>query len=152
MKALEIALLIIPAIAYALWNGRNGVEHPNTKQVINVCLIMFWSAIGIRLFEVYILNSSSLAKDWKEYLSIYSPMWAVSITGYALIFPYAFNWYWFNKTTFIRKIPALKVTYILSHLSKTAIPDRWFLKYNVHYLVRLGLYVVLFGLSLWWFI
>ncbi len=40
LKILEIIILIVPAVSYALWNGRNGVNHPAVKQVIIVSAIM----------------------------------------------------------------------------------------------------------------
>ncbi len=86
---------------------------------------------------------------------------SVSITGFGLIFPYAFNYRWWRKITFSNNLhvwvsqEALRrdhIRYTLRHLSKTATPDKWFIKYNVHWLVRLLLYITLFTLSVIWFV
>lgn len=157
MKLLEILLLVLPITAWALWNDRNGDEHKTSNDIFWECVFVIWMPILIRVFQVIVLQYPD-AKSLPEWLSIYLPMYAVSITGFGLIFPYAFNWMWFNKTMkyssimYKCKISRLRVNYILTHLSQTAMPDKWFIKYNVHYLVRLSLYVTLFGLSVYWFI
>lgn len=141
MKLLEILILIVPAVVYALWNGRNGVNHPAIKQVIIVSAI-----IGIvQLCQFSFPHEYSLLMYVKGVL--------VSITGYALIFPYAFNWYWFNKQYSNTDLEhGNRLSYILNHLSKTAIPDKWFIKYKISWQVRLIGYLVLFIASIVWFI
>src|SRR5690348_8119897 len=136
IKLLEILILIIPAVSYALWNGRNGVKHPAYKQVITVGVI-----IGLcQLFQFFFVHHD-------YFLSTYLKGCLVSITGYGLFFPYMFNWIWGIKAVFWSKEPFIdKLNYVLQRLSSTAIPDRYFIKYNVHWLVRLLIYVTLFVL------
>ena len=147
---IEILILIIPPVAYALWNGRNGIKHPSYLQVAVVTIIMMSCAIGISTYE--------LLTAWPE--RIHSLRWvhikclAVSITGMGLFFPPLMNWvlgarkniFWGHDGLFWDK-----VVHCLDKLSPTAWPDRLFLKFRVHWAVRLGVYLTLFIISVIWF-
>lgn len=142
MKILEILFLIVPVTAWALWNDRNGDDHKTSNDIIWECVIMFLCSEVIAYIEGFHIAFKAML---------------VSITGFGLIFPYLFNWHWWNKNRMgdwmIHQLYAgAKKEYILTHLSKTALPDRWFLKYNISWQVRLIGYLVLFTASVIWFI
>lgn len=160
MKALEIALLIIPAVLWKLWKDRNGTVHPNNEPIV-VWIIMCVSTALSGLIEIsYTTSIHDMINQHHYSWFLILKCLSISITGYALIFPYAFNVMWsfkyhnyndladkLSNTTILKD----RLKYVLTHLSETAIPDKYFLKYNVHWLVRLLLYVTLFSLSLYWF-
>lgn len=150
MKLLEILLLIIPAIFWKLWKDRNGTVHPNYD-----LLKAWWIMLGFILVDRFIFHHYQHIATNYDALIFVSKHALVSITGYALIFPYAFNWYWYSKNrVFVMDkidIFKFKLHYTLRQLSPTAIPDQWFLKYNIHWAVRLAIYIALFVGSLIWF-
>jgi hypothetical protein len=145
MKLLEILLLIIPPLAWKLWKDRNGTKHPN-HDLIYVALRMTIAVFIIRVCHFKI-------DTFIDSLTLASKCYAVSITGFGLLFPYAFNFMWYQKYFSRYTILAPdRWYYVLNHLSETAIPDKYFLKYNVHWTVRLGVYIALFVLALIMFI
>lgn len=151
MIALEILLLFTPAMVYALLNGRNGLKHPNPSQVKNVAYIMFLSASVVRFGALY-FELIPFAKTVYEALLWYLKAFLVAITGYGLFFPPLMNFvltrknmFW-NYGTFWHK-----VKYCLDHLSPTAWPDKFFLKYRIGWKTRLIGYVALFVCSILWF-
>jgi hypothetical protein len=146
---IEILILIIPPVAYALWNGRNGISHPAVKQVLWVTIIMMSCAIGISTYE--------LATQWP--IKMASLRWvhikclAVSITGYGLFFPPLMNFVLMKVSLKnIHRVEWDDIRYCLDHLSPTAWPDRLLLKLRVHWAVRLGVYFGLFLVALIWFV
>jgi hypothetical protein len=148
---LEILILIIPPVAYALWNGRNGLKHPNYRQARTVAYIMFFSVTFVRFIALW-NGSIPFAKDVSDVLTWYLKAFVVSITGMGLFFPPLMNWvltrknmFW-NYGTFWHK-----VKYCLDHLSPTAVPDKYFLKWGIPWQIRLAIYLTLFILSVIWF-
>lgn len=146
MKLLiECSLLILPELIYALWNGRKGIKHPAVLQTLWVANIMMIVAIGVSTYEYFTAYPGS----WNHLRWVTIKCLAVAITGYGLLFPLAFNWMWYSKFDSSHRMT--KTQYILDHLSPTAIPDKYFLKYRIHWGVRLGLYLGLFVGSVLWF-
>jgi len=145
MKLIEILILIIPPVAYALWNGRNGIKHPAYLQVALVTIIMMSCAICIITYELH--------TAWPERIQslkwVYIKCLAVSITGMGLFFPPLMNWVLIRHNKWTVKY---RIIHSLNRLSPTAWPDRLFLKYNVHWAVRLGIYLTLFTISVIWFL
>ena len=140
MKLLSILLLVIPPIAYALWNGRNGISHPARDQVIVVGIIMLVSSFWIGVSEM-------------SWLMIVKAL-AVSYAGYLLFFPPLMNAVRLNKT--LKKVhlkwDRYDIIWCLSHLSDTAIPDKWKLYRAIPWPVRLGVYLALFVVAVLWFV
>lgn len=148
IRFLEILFLIIPVTAWALWNDRNGDEHKTINDIFWEQFIMVSCSIIVRFIEFGSPNTLDSSIFFVKCLT-------VSVTGFGLIFPYAFNWYWYCKNrvfvmTLDEKLKWI-MYYVLTHLSGKAWPDRVFLKYNIHWAVRLAMYIVLFGVSVYWF-
>lgn len=148
---LECSALILPALIYALWNGRKGLKHPNFEQVKNVACIMILCITGVRFLALY-KGWEHFAANIPEVLWWYLKAFLVAITGYGLFFPPLMNFvltrknmFW-NYGTFWHK-----VKYCLDHLSPTAWPDRWFLKFKISWWLRLAIYLTLFIGSVIWF-
>ncbi len=143
IKLIEILILIVPAVSWKLCKDRNGTTHPNNEPTM-VLLIMV----------VCVFIVAALPHSHKTGLYYFECL-SVSITGYALIFPYAFNFYWYSKNRiFIMSITnklKYKLYYTFNHLSDTAIPDKWKLWRSLGWFGRLLVYVVLFIISLYWF-
>jgi len=141
MKFIEILLLVFPAVAYALYNGRNGLIHPNFNQVVIVSIIMLIGSIWPALHT-------------REWLTIPKAL-AVSITGYGLFFNTLMNWVLYErgpKHVTRKNSRKDKFLLIFDRISKTAWPDKLFLRYRVHWITRLVIYVVLFVVALTWFL
>jgi len=142
MKLIEVLLLVFPAVGWALYNGRNGLIHPNFNQVIIVSIIMLVGSIWPALHT-------------REWLTIPKAL-AVSITGYGLFFPPLMNYVLLLTARIKFNLKKLSyrsdIIYCLDKLSPTAWPDKLFLKYRVHWIVRLVIYMVLFVLSLMFFV
>ena len=150
IKLIEILILIVPAVSWKLWKDRNGTVHPNREPItvfiiMNVCVLV--CAFHLPYSGFYSLMIALLKA------------FSVSITGSALIFPYLFNWHWWNKNSMSSwrvnqhwGIIRAKREYILEHLSDTAIPDRWKLWRSLGWFGRLLVYVVFFMVALTWFI
>lgn len=135
----EILILVIPAVLFALWNGRNGLVHPNSRQVIIIGFIIIVCSFIVVVMRRDEFNGASFNGLISNLQCL-----AVSITGYGLLFPYAFNYMWFRKFFGHEVHLPIILKYIVNHLSEDAIPDKWFLKYNVHWIIRLLLYLVFF--------
>lgn len=140
MKLIEILILIVPVTAWALWNDRNGDDHKKGN----------YNDIS---WETWFILTSSAIVYWIEDYNwlIYFKSLAISITGFGLIFPYAFNWYWLyhqrSQLTGLRRFIRA-----MSMLSDTAIPDKWKWWRSLGWFGRLLVYVVLFTLALIWFL
>lgn len=152
MIALEILLLFTPAVLYALWNGRNGIKHPSYDQVKTVALIMIVCVSVVRFMQIY-QHGAPFVMIPSAILWWYLKAFLVAVTGYGLFFPPLMNFvltqknmFW-NFGTFWHK-----VKYCLDHLSPTAWPDRWFLKYKIGWKTRLAIYLTLFIGALTWFV
>lgn len=154
MKILEIILLIIPAVSWKLWKDRNGVIHPAPKEVLSLMII--WS---VCMFLVYMMRYTYPQTDFHFIFLLKCLL--VSITGYALIFPYAFNYLWWRQITFYNNLHIFvskstlrrdHIRYVLNHLSDTEIPDKWTWWRKCGWFGRLAIYIALFWLSLYWFL
>jgi hypothetical protein len=143
MRILEILLLVIPVTAWALWNDRNGDDHKNYNDVSWEFAIMFLSIMPVATIEFLHDRSISLS-----YLFIFKCN-LVSITGFGFLFPYSFNWYWFSK--YFYGSFENRLYYTLTHLSKTAWPDRMPLWIKFGWFGRLITYIILFSLAIFWF-
>lgn len=148
---LECSLLILPALIYALWNGRNGLKHPNPEQVKNIAIIMILCVTCTRLLAMW-YGWVPFAKTVQEVLWWYLKALLVSITGYGLFFPPLMNWV-LGRLDRMFQVMTLKgkFLYAMTRLSATAIPDKWDWYANLHWGVRLGLYLGLFVVSIIWF-
>lgn len=152
MIALEILLLIVPAVIYALWNGRNGIKHPAYDQVKTVAFVMILCVSAVRFIQIY-RHGAPFVMIPQAILWWYLKAFLVAITGYGLFFPPLMNWvltsknmFW-NYGTFWHKIK-----YCLDHLSPTAWPDKMFLKLKIGWKTRLIGYVALFVWAVTWFV
>lgn len=145
MKSIEIILLVIAPLSYALWNGRNGIKHPAKDQVIIVGIIMLVSSFWIGVAEM-------------SWLMIVKGI-CVSYAGYLLFFPPLMNFVrvirwnkgleshiWVNGE--IKKT----IVYCLDHLSDTAIPDKWRFYRAIPWQIRIAGYLVVFVISIIWFV
>jgi len=155
---IEIILLFSPATGYSLWNGRNGIKHPNLDQVKTVALIMIVCVTLARFHALY-YGVSPFVETVSGVLWWYLKAYLVAITGMGLFFPPLMNavllkrshntfskthnskWSWDKSDTI----------YCLGHLSPNAWPDKLFLKYKISWHVRLIGYATLFTASVLWF-
>lgn len=140
MNILEIIFLVGVVTSWALWNDRDGDDHRGLNDVAWECFFIVTCSAIITIVEFGIHQSLESAIFYIKCL-------CVSFFGFALFFPYLFNWHWHNKLH-----DTGRLEYILNHLSEKAIPDKWFLKYNVSWMVRLFIYCALFSLSILWFL
>lgn len=132
-----LLILFFPT-ALKVWRDRNGVKHPDPTFILLVCLMM---ACGN--FVWVIMNWDGWTHDYIQWIIQASRYVIVSAAFYASIFPYLVNYVHLkNGVTEARiKIKSLVVpTYvvaeylectkkevfihIVSHLSKTAWPDK----------------------------
>lgn len=125
MIALEILILVVPVTLWALWNDRNGDDHKNLNDILLECLFMVLSSLIVKWIGGNFLKAL-----------------LVSITGFGLIFPPLMNWRLAYR--FGYDYEDGRLLYIFNHLSRKAWPDRLFLKYGVHWLVRLVMYLSFF--------
>ncbi len=134
MKALEITFLVATVTVWALWNDRNGDEHKGLNDVFWESFIILVCSALVYWYEKY---------DWYVYMKSL----VVATTGFGLLFPYLFNWYWHNKWYMTGRI-----YYIFNHLSNKSWPDRWPLWRKIGWFGRLLVYCILFASALIWFI
>jgi len=144
---LECSLLILPALLFKLWRDRNGVRHPDPEGVRNVAYIMFLSVTVVRFGALY-FEIIPFAETVSEVLWWYGKAFAVAVTGYGLFFQYLIN---FILTKHSGWTLRYRIGYSFIRLNPDAIPDKWFVKFGIHWGVRLGLYLGLFVMSVWWF-
>jgi hypothetical protein len=151
---LECSALILPALIYALWNGRNGLKHPNFEQVKNVACLMILCVTGVRFLALY-KGWEPFAINISEVLWWYLKAFLVAITGFGLFFNPLINfvlvYHNYSLWDKLKVIDWIDIKYFFEHLSPTAWPDRWFLKFKIHWAVRLAIYLTLFILSILWF-
>lgn len=157
MIALEILLLFTPAVIYALWNGRNGLKHPNPSQVKTVALIMLVCVSVVRFIQIC-RHGAPFVMTPETILWWYLKPFLVAVTGYGLFFNPLMN-----AVLTIRKDiehggrwskTEIKnfIIYCLDHLSPTAVPDKYFIKFKIGWKTRLIGYVALFVGSILWFV
>ena len=139
--------LIVPPTGIKLIKDRNGIQHPDPSEAWFVALICGCSG-GIAC----ILNDSLSLWEWVR---------ATCVSGgsFWLLFPYLFNWMWFNKTiqpTIIRcKQKGLIIYskiynrrwYILNYLSDKAIPDKYNWWRKLGWAGRIIVYLLIFTIT-----
>lgn len=143
MIALEILLLIVPALVFALRDDRRGDVHPN-KDWVFTFMIMELACIAVSTFEYF----SAYPGSWTHLRWINIKCLVVSITSFGLFFPILFNWAWWRKSD--KTVQRLK--YSFTHLSPKAWPDRWFIKFRIGWKTRLIGYVALFVVAVTLFV
>lgn len=153
MIALEILLLFTPAVLYALWNGRNGLIHPNFDQVKTVALIMIVCVSVVRFMQIY-RHGAPFVMIPSAILWWYLKAFLVAVTGYGLFFNPLMNFVLTYKSLdFLYKVDWLIVIkFCFTNLSPTAVPDKWFIKFRIGWKTRLIGYVALFVCSILWFV
>lgn len=146
-EAIQILILITPPIAYKLYKDRRGFDHskPNIEIDFTAAIIV----IDAGLMNAFI----SPPIHWLFFIKCVT----VSITGFALFFPPLFNLLWWEKSSitkviWINALDRTKWSYIFNHMSNVAIPDRWEWYRKVGPFVRIGFYLVLFSLSIIWYV
>lgn len=154
MIALEILLLFTPAVIYALWNGRNGLKHPNPSQVKTVALIMIVCVSIVRFIQIC-RHGAPFVMTPETILWWYLKAFLVAVTGYGLFFNPLMNFvrfFYFNGKTFKGTNFKKLIIYCLDHLSPTAVPDKYFIKFRIGWNTRLIGYVALFVGAVTWFV
>ena len=144
---LEIILLFGPATGYALWNGRNGLKHPNPEQVKNVACIMILCVTGVRFLALY-YEWVPFAKNISEVLWWYLKAYLVAITGHGLFFNPLIN---FVLTRHSGWTLRYRIAQSFDRLNPDAVPDKWFIKFKIGWKLRLIGYATLFLASVLWF-
>lgn len=148
---LEILLLFGPATGYALWNGRNGLRHPNIDQVKTVALIMIVCVTLARFHALY-YGVSPFVETVYGVLWWYLKAYMVAITGYGLFFPPLMNWV-LSRNGRLWEVTNFKgkLIRVFDRLSTEAWPDKIFIKWGISWQVRLIGYATLFLASVLWF-
>lgn len=154
MIALEILLLFTPAVIYALWNGRNGLVHPAYKQVVTVAFIMFVCVSAVRFIQIC-RHGAPFVMTPETILWWYLKAYLVAVTGYGLFFNPLMNFVLLSKGLGFKyngvKLMEI-IIHCLDHLSPTAVPDKYFIKFRIGWKTRLIGYVALFVCSILWFV
>lgn len=143
INLLCIILLVLPSVSLKLYRDRNGRRHPDPDGVLE--LIYIWSICA--LFAWYIRHE--LHHETSALIRLLM-CYAVSFTGHGLFFTYTYNWMWFYKYYNIKYFSLPK--YIFTHLSDSAVPDRWKFWRSLGPYGRLAVYILIFTAAVTWFV
>jgi hypothetical protein len=135
---IEILLLVIVATVWALYDDRKGDKHPN-KDWIGIGIIMVVSSIWVGLSEMsWLMMVKGLC---------------VAYAGFLLFFPPMIN-FLLMRISFknLHRIELDDIVYCFRHLSPTSVPDKWKWYRAIPWYVRILVYLLLFVLSIIWFV
>lgn len=142
-EAIQILLLITPPIAYKLYKDKDGFDHTKSNTEINFTAAII--SLDCCLMNAFISPA--------HHVLFFLKCLAVSITGFALFFPPLFNLMWsykmFTKKYFKNES---RLRYIFTHMSDEAPPDSWEWYRKVGPFVRITIYILLFSLSIYWYV
>lgn len=148
---MSILILVVPSVSYKLWKDRNGVTHPNYYETEFTGFIIMVNSMVMAIFRMPDgLSQSPLLLEFAK-------CFLVSFTGHGLFFTYLFNWRWWSKCTIWNKVSRFKllkdrIYFTLTHLSDSAIPDKYHLWRSLGWAGRLIVYVSCFTAAILWFI
>lgn len=139
MNLLCIILLVAPSVSLKLYRDRNGRRHPDYEGVAWVLTCWMLGFISVAFIQY--------PHESMPHVLLFKCL-AVSFTGHGLFFTYIYNWMWFYKYYNIKYFSLPK--YIFTHLSDSAIPDRWQWWRSLGPYGRLAVYLVCFGSAITW--
>lgn len=150
---IEALILVIPPVIYKLYRDRNGNSHPDPQGVLSVAVVMFICVTLARLHYIWYEGAPFVIVTTSGILWWYLKAFMVAVTGYGLMFQPLMNRVLNRKNVVFKKLILKdKLEYCFDHLSPTAIPDKWFLKYRIGWKLRLSIYLTLFIGSIVWFV
>lgn len=147
-EAISIFILLFFPIMYKMVKNWRGTVHPNKGEFEGLSTVIIICAITVRWANIIFFDMPLGPNAWGVIKYLIKAI-LVSACGFQLIFPYLINW---RMSHLYGYGPESRIEAIFKHLSDVAVPDKYKWYRKIGWLGRLSLWIILFTLSLIWFL